>query len=80
MSLFTRISLHAIGWGGLTALVSYLSYLHPGLSGLLAATVLLSGLAATARLKLNQHSPWQIYVGFALGFIVIWITFIISSL
>lgn len=77
---FSRISLHTIGWGGMTALVSYLSYLQPGMSGFLAATVLLSGLAATARLKLNEHSPWQIYVGFALGFIVIWITFIISSL
>lgn len=80
MSIFTRISLHSIGWGGMTALVSYLSYLHPDLSLLLAVTVLLSGLAATARLKLNEHSPWQIYVGFALGFIVIWITFIINSL
>lgn len=77
---FSRVSLHTIGWGGMTALVSYLSYLQPGMSGLLAASVLLSGLAATARLKLNEHTSWQIYIGFVLGFAVIWITFIISSL
>ena len=80
LSLFSHISLHAIGWGGLTALVSFLSFTQPGLSGLLAVTVLLSGLAATARLILNEHTPLQIYSGFAVGFVTVWIIFIISSL
>lgn len=78
LAIFTRISLHTIGWGGLTALVSYLSFYYSNLSVALGLTVLISGLVATARLKLNEHTPAQVYLGYAIGFVTIWITFIIS--
>ena len=71
MAFFTRISLHAIGWGGLTALVSFLSFSHPWISPLLA------GLAGTARIYLDEHKPWQVYAGYAIGFFFIWIAFVI---
>lgn len=77
LSFFARISLHAIGWGGLTALVSFLSFSHPWISALLAVIVLLAGLAGTARLYLNEHSPWQVYLGYFIGFASIWVAFII---
>lgn len=80
MAIFTRVSLHTIGWGGLTALVSYLTFVNPNLSLLLALTVLISGLVATARLVLNEHTPSQVYLGFIIGYATIWIIFIISSL
>ncbi len=80
LALFSRISLHTIGWGGLTALVSYLSFSYSNLSIALALTVLVSGLVATARLRLDEHAPSQVYAGFIVGYITIWITFIISSL
>lgn len=79
-SIFTHISLHTIGWGGLTALVSYLSFAHPDISVALAVAVLLSGLVATARLKLGEHTQLQVYSGFAIGFVTIWTTFIICTL
>ena len=77
LAFFSRISLHAIGWGGLVALVSYMSMLHPGLSLLLAIVVLLAGLVGTARIYLDEHKPWQVYVGFIVGFFATWIAFII---
>ncbi len=77
MAFFTRISLHAIGWGGLTALVSFLSFSHPWISPLLAVVVLLAGLAGTARIYLDEHKPWQVYAGYAIGFFFIWIAFVI---
>ena len=80
LALFSRISLHTIGWGGLTALVSYLSFYYSNMSVALALMVLASGLVATARLRLGEHTPSQVYAGFIVGFITIWITFIISSL
>lgn len=80
LAMFSHISLHTIGWGGLTALVSYLSFSYSNLSAALALTVLVSGLVATARLRLDEHTPSQVYAGFIVGFTTIWITFIISSL
>ena len=80
LAIFTRISLHTIGWGGLTALVSYLSFANPDLSLSLAVTVLVSGIVATARLHLNEHTPSQVYLGFIVGFLTVWITFLISSI
>lgn len=80
LSTFSHISLHAIGWGGLTALVSYFSFSQPNLTWLLALTVLLSGLVGTARLYLGEHKPIQVYSGYVIGFITIWTTFIINSL
>ncbi len=77
LAFFTRISLHTIGWGGLTAVVSFLSFSHPWISTLLAVVVLLAGLVGTARVYLNEHKPWQVYAGFAIGFVTIWMTFII---
>ena len=80
VSIFTSISLHTIGWGGFTALVSYLTFAHPEISGALALVVLLSGLVATSRLKLGEHTLLQVYLGFAIGFITVWTIFIICTL
>lgn len=80
ISTFSRISLHTIGWGGLTALVSYLSFAQPDLSWILAFVVVMSGLVGTARIYLEEHSPRQVYLGFLLGFVTIWSTFIINQL
>ena len=80
LATFSRVSLHTIGWGGLTALVSYMSLSYPFLSRTLGLMVLISGLVATARLQLDEHTPCQVYSGFVIGFITIWITFIVSSL
>lgn len=80
LSTFSRISLHSIGWGGLTALVSYFSFSQPDLSWLLGLVVLLSGLVGTARIYLDEHTPRQIYFGYLIGFFTIWTTFIVRAL
>ena len=36
----------------------------------LIAIILLSGIVAYARLKLNAHTPSQVYSGFVLGFFI----------
>ena len=80
VSIFTRVSLHTLGWGGFTAMISYLSFTHPDMSVALALTVLASGLVGTARLKLGEHTQLQVYSGYTIGFITVWTTFIISLL
>ncbi len=68
INLFWKISIHAIGIGGLTGGFTGLNYLMAVDSVLLILVlVLLSGLVGYARLKLNTHNQAQVYVGFAVG-------------
>lgn len=69
VSFFWKISLHALGWGCFTSFLfvmttasirMYLPYF--------IASVIVSGIVAAARLKLESHSNTQIYAGFAMGF------------
>jgi hypothetical protein len=67
-----------IGLGGIVGLIISLSLtLHSNVIGYLMLFLLLSGLAATARLLLGSHSPAQIYTGFAVGFSVMFFTLFI---
>jgi len=64
----TKISLHMTAWGGLLGtLLGFAIRFHYDLNFVIFAMVLLIGLIATARLKLNAHTPTQIYLGFLLG-------------
>ena len=66
-----KISAHTIGIGGLTGGVLGMMYrLQLDLHYLFIALLFCSGIVAYARLKLNAHSPAQVYVGFALGFLI----------
>ncbi|MGZ4156115.1 MAG: hypothetical protein ACXVED_02985, partial [Bacteroidia bacterium] len=66
-----KISAHTIGIGGLTGAVLGMMYrLQMDLHFLFIALLFCAGLVAYARLKLNAHSPSQVYTGFALGFFV----------
>jgi hypothetical protein len=69
ISFFWKISLHTLGWGCFTAFLfimttvslrSYLLYF--------IACIVISGVVASARLKLKSHNNAQIYAGFAVGF------------
>lgn len=90
---FTKISLHALGMGGLVSMgiltLMYFSYssfsigLPSGRSYeittilLLYGIVLVAGLVCTARLLLKAHSLQDIYGGFTVGFFSQLIAFII---
>lgn len=54
--------------GGIIALSFFMSI---NFYILLPVTVLIGGLTGWARLKLNAHTPAQVYAGFMLGAVVI---------
>ncbi len=82
---FTKISLHTVGMGGLTAAVLLMKYklkydtLYVNLHFLgqynvdiyfiLLMVVLIAGLIGTVRLYLNAHTTKQVYIGYLIGFL-----------
>lgn len=84
INLFSKISMHAVGMGGLVGMVvitmllfSYNTFLlHTGLLGtmqvsmnaLLMFVLILSGVVCSARLLLEAHTLQDIYGGFIVGF------------
>jgi len=71
INYITKISLHMTAWGGLfgTFLGFAISF-HYNLMPILFIIILVIGLIATARLKLNAHTPLQVYLGFLVGTLV----------
>jgi len=85
INLFSKISIHAVGMGGLTgmtvitmALYSYgyfmlhtpmWGYLQVSMSLLLMLVLLLSGIVGTCRLILNAHEIQDLYGGFLVGMV-----------
>ncbi|MEN8120787.1 MAG: PAP2 family protein [Bacteroidota bacterium] len=69
INLKWKISSHLIGISGLLSLIFIYSIVYyANLLFILVLITLISGIIAFARLKLNAHSPQQIYSGFLLGF------------
>lgn len=75
ISLIWKISLHMIGLGGmLGAFVGLSQLIQTDLVVIIMIISLVCGLTGFARLKLNAHSPLQVYVGFITGFgVMIWL-------
>jgi len=70
INLKWKISSHLIGISGLLSLIFiYAIVYYANLLYVLVLITLISGIVAFARLKLNAHSPQQIYLGFLLGFL-----------
>jgi len=78
ITVFWKISLHCIEMGGLLGFVFYLAN-QKDLSVLFIAfiVILVSGLVASARLYLNRHSQAQVYVGYTIGFLVVFFSMLI---
>ncbi len=78
INYITKISLHMTAWGGLfgTFLGFAISF-HYNLMLLLFLIILIIGIIATARLKLNAHTPQQVYLGFFVGTLVMLFLFYI---
>ncbi len=72
----TKISLHMTAWGGLfgTFLGLAISF-NFNLISILYIIIFLIGIVATARLKLNAHTPFQVYLGFFVGTTVMMLLF-----
>lgn len=69
INFWWKISLHSVGAGALIGLVFILSLkmLTP-LEWYLISTVIIGALVLSSRLKLNIHSPQQVWIGLFLGF------------
>ena len=66
-----KISAHTIGIGGIAGAALGIVYrLNLDMRSVLMLVVLFAGVVGYARLKLNAHTPAQVYFGFALGFLV----------
>lgn len=71
ITLKWKISAHTIGIGGIAGgLLGIIYRFQIDMQFLFACALLLSGLIGHARLKLNAHTPSQVYCGFALGLLV----------
>ncbi len=71
-----KISLHMIGIGGITGLLFCLSLVSiVDFTILIFISVLLSGLIGTARLYLQKHNSIEVYGGYSLGFLAMFISY-----
>jgi membrane-associated phospholipid phosphatase len=66
-----KISIHMMSMGGMTGfLIAASLLLRTDIILLIMFTILLSGFVGAARIRLNAHTPRQVYAGFALGLLV----------
>ena len=76
-----KISLHTAAIGGLIGFILYYSYYFElNLIYLIAFLFLLSGIIASARLRLQAHNTREVVIGFLLGFLTQLVVFIAYSI
>jgi len=69
INLWWKISIHSVAAGSIAALVLVLSIkMNSTLLWPLLLVIIGSGLTLSARLKLNAHSPLEVWTGFFFGF------------
>jgi membrane-associated phospholipid phosphatase len=63
-----KISIHMTSMGGFTGFLIVTSLLlRTDISVLILAAILVSGLVGSSRIRLNAHSPAQVYAGYLMG-------------
>ncbi|MDX2443611.1 MAG: hypothetical protein QNK30_07395 [Bacteroidales bacterium] len=66
-----KVSLHMLGIGALTGAVLFVSIRYRvNLNLYLILLILISGIIGFSRLFLNAHNPFQIYLGYLVGFFI----------
>lgn len=71
INLKWKISLHSAGMGALMALLIFLSFrLHSELLWYFVISAALAGMVLSARLRLNLHSPRQVWYGLSTGYVL----------
>lgn len=93
VNIFTKISAHAVGMGGLIAMLlmtgsvwgdtvfnipMFGGAVQLSLNVVIALVVILAGLVGTARLALGAHTPADLYRGYAAGFVAMLLAGIIG--
>ncbi|KAB2870355.1 MAG: hypothetical protein F9K37_06040 [Bacteroidales bacterium] len=78
VSYWWKISLHLMGLGGLTGfLIASAIHNYFNVIFLVVVAFLISGFLASARLKNGDHKPAQVYVGYLLGFSLVFTFFLL---
>jgi len=78
ITVFLKFSLHVFGWSLIVFSLAWYIYTWQSFSVLfLVLGVALTGVVAWARLKLEAHTPVEIYLGFGLGAIPLAVLLII---
>ncbi len=76
INFWWKISIHMLAIGGLTAAFFSISVIfNLQIIYLVLLLFLISGLVGFARLRLNSHNQFQVYLGFILGFVIMIINF-----
>jgi hypothetical protein len=72
ITFFWKISIHSLSMGGVTGILFVVSAVQgeSQASYLFYAVIIISGLVLSARLRLQAHTPAQVYSGFVLGLFV----------
>jgi len=71
INLKTKISAHMVGVGGLLGVLISVSYLIKfDMTIFYMLVIVIAGVIGFARLKLQEHQPYQVYFGFLLGLVV----------
>ena len=71
VNLRWKISAHMVGAGGVTgAMLAVFYRLQSDLQLAFFIIIIVAGLVGYARLKLNAHTPAQVYTGFLTGFLI----------
>jgi hypothetical protein len=77
ISFYRKISLHMLGIGGMTGLLMGLSLnLNIDLTWFVIAAIILAGFLGFARIQSNSHKPSEIYSGFLVGGVVLFLLFV----
>jgi len=73
-NIYFKISLHALGAGGMLCFMLLVVFGSDGGSaGYLAAAAVVAGLVCSARLVLENHRPADVYAGLVLGMLSQWV-------
>ncbi|MBT3648251.1 MAG: hypothetical protein HN542_08440 [Flavobacteriales bacterium] len=76
-TFLTKISIHMIGMGGLTASIYGVAQLYElPIVGFVMLGILVSGLVGSARYLLDSHDLRQIYLGWITGFVTVYVPLI----
>ncbi len=71
ISMRWKISIHGVGIGGIMGMFGALSMVSTSMLPFFLISILLAGVVGYARIRLNAHTPAQVYAGILLGFGVI---------
>lgn len=70
-SIFFKISMHTTAAGGAIGIMTVLLFISPfNMLPALLVTLVVGGIVGTARLILREHTPAELWMGYAIGLIV----------